>query len=106
MSHDSMPEDVAMRDYDNDSSSKAVDEEDSAHESYYASHSSGAFYDYVPLHRRMTVTPVADHVALADTVLNSPSMASIVIHADADVDMSKRRCHLKSSDHLTTIKSV
>jgi hypothetical protein len=40
-------------------------------------------------HRQiMTVTPVADHVALVDTVLNSPSLPTMVIPMD-DLDQHK-----------------
>jgi len=34
----------------------------------------------VPPYRQMTVTPVIDHVALVDSVLNSPSVQSMVIN--------------------------
>jgi len=64
------------------------------------------FFGDVPLHRQMTVgTPVMDHVAFADTVLNSPSMASIVIHADNDV-MDKHRRRHNEIDLVTRIKGV
>ena len=43
-----------------------------------------------PSHRQvMTVTPVADHVALVDTVLNAPSMPTMVIPMDDDLEQHK-----------------
>jgi hypothetical protein len=105
-SHEGTPDDISTREYPRAFKTDDDNDDDSAPSGYDGQHAAAAFYDYVPLHRQMTVTPVADHVALADTVLNSPSMASIVIHSDADLDPNKRRCRLSSPDHLTIIKGV
>jgi hypothetical protein len=105
MSHD-VDIDDASRDVDNDND---VDDDGACHDHeqpfYHQRHHPSTFFSDVPLHRQMTVTPVMDHVAFADTVLNSPSMASIVIHADNDV-MDKHRRRLENVDLVTRIKGV
>jgi hypothetical protein len=116
--HGSSTHDGMNDDFEN-SSKHEEDDEDNDNDTYYPNniqHHSSHYYphnnDYnnvVPLHRQMTVTPVLDHVALADTVLNSPSMASIVIHNDADNDNGQFRHHnrrLSPTDLVCRIKGV
>ena len=114
MSHDGSVDDARMRDFDTASKHDDVNDDESdrqhhfypEHDHHQQQHQSATFYNDGPLHRQMTVgTPDMDHVAFADTVLNSPSMASIVIHADNDV-MDKHRRRHNEIDLVTRIKGV
>lgn len=54
-------------------------------------------------HRQvMTVTPVADHVALVDTVLNAPSMPTMVIPMD---DLHHHKIHHVNPNNLVFSKN-
>jgi len=55
----------------------------------------------------MTVTPVLDHVALADSVLNSPSAPTVVIMSDiGNKHVNLHQQHLNPNDSMTRIKGV
>ena len=115
--HDAMTEEMYMMEYAESSKHEEDDDDDDDHDEAYFENQQQQQQSYyqeeysnVPLYRQMRVTPVLDHVELANTVLNSPSMPNIVITND-DNNSSKQQQHLhhrhlNSTEHIARIKGV